>query len=134
MNQLVSVTPIKPLAWELPCAVGMTLKRPKKKKKKKVRWKWARFRVSSRGRAWGSSQAGRSVGDDTAEEPLDGWIPAGDPVFQRFCSWTTRRRPAGSRVPVLRAVLRAREPAAVAGIQPGTDMEMSGCSLGPAEL
>ena len=31
-----AAVPIPPLAWELPCAVGTALKRPKKKKKKKL--------------------------------------------------------------------------------------------------
>ena len=29
-----AAAPIHPLAWELPCAVGVALKRPEKKKKK----------------------------------------------------------------------------------------------------
>ena len=33
------MAPIRPLAWESPCAVGMALKRQKKKKKKE-RKKW----------------------------------------------------------------------------------------------
>ena len=32
----VAVAPIRPLAWEAPCAMGTALKRPKKKKKKKL--------------------------------------------------------------------------------------------------
>ena len=33
--RLVAAAPIQPLAWELPYAMGMALKRPKKKKKKR---------------------------------------------------------------------------------------------------
>ena len=32
--RLAAVAPIRPLAWELPCATGMALKEKKKKKKK----------------------------------------------------------------------------------------------------
>ena len=35
MLQPAAAAPIQPLAWELPCAAGTALKRPKKKKKKK---------------------------------------------------------------------------------------------------
>ena len=30
-----AIAPIRPLAWELPCAMGVALQKPKKKKKKK---------------------------------------------------------------------------------------------------
>ena len=33
--RLAASAPIQPLAWELPCAVAVALKRPKKKKKRK---------------------------------------------------------------------------------------------------
>ena len=34
-----AVAPVKPLAWELPYAVGMALKSKKRKKKKEAPWK-----------------------------------------------------------------------------------------------
>ena len=37
--RLAATAPIRLLAWELPCAVGSALKRPKKKKKKKKKKK-----------------------------------------------------------------------------------------------
>ena len=36
-SRLAAVAPIRPLAWEPPCASGAALKRKKKKKKKKKR-------------------------------------------------------------------------------------------------
>ena len=36
-RKLAAIVPIRPLAWELPCAVGVALKRQKDKKKKKIK-------------------------------------------------------------------------------------------------
>ena len=33
-RKLAAIVPIRPLAWELPCAMGVALKRQKEKKKK----------------------------------------------------------------------------------------------------
>ena len=37
--RLVAIAPIRPLAWELPCAVGAALEKAKRQKKKKKKKK-----------------------------------------------------------------------------------------------
>ena len=45
--RLTAAAPIHPLDWQLPCAVGMALRKPKKKKKKKLYLEDFQFKTAS---------------------------------------------------------------------------------------